>query len=178
MKHLCTQWTIQTLARDLTERLILDVCAHACVLLLHQVCTKMGLWLWIQDPNWVAKSKKETNWNFCPWNYLLWAVEWSAMESGRWSTSDSKSTSIKTNDNSSSLILLFVDDPYVPKLWPRSEIHPFHPWRQGHTVLGRMVWNPCHRKLGWDMSSSGHISLWDSAAFIVLPIKSYLPCNV
>lgn len=28
------------------------------------------------------------------------------------------------------------------------------------------------------MSSSGHIGLWDSAAFIILPKKSYLPCNL
>lgn len=43
----------------------------------------MGLWQWIWDPRGVAESKKETYQDICPWNYLLWSVEWSEMESGR-----------------------------------------------------------------------------------------------
>lgn len=77
----------------------------------------------------------------------------------------------KPEDNSRLTDMSFPDDPCFPELWTRSEIHPLHPWRQGHAVLGRMVWNPCHWQLRWDMSSYGHIALWDpsNACFLPLP---------
>lgn len=142
----------------------------------------MGLWQWIWDPCRVAKSEKETYRDFCPRHYLLWAVERSEMESGMykaWGISKFRGGT-KAEDNSRLTDMHFSDDPCIPKLWPRREIHPFHPRRQGHTVLGGMVWNSCYRELCWDMSSNGHIAPRDSSNFCFLPFctKSCLPYTV
>lgn len=39
------------------------------------------------------------------------------------------------------------DNPRVPELRAGSQIHPLHPRRQGHAVLGGLVRDPCHRQL-------------------------------
>ena len=77
--------------------------------------------------------------------------------------------------NSLISVLFFLDDACIPELRPRSEIHPFYPRRQGHTVLGRVVWNSHYRQLRRDMSSSGHIALRDSSNFYFLPLPKIAP---
>lgn len=50
----------------------------------------------------------------------------------------------KPEDNARLTNMCFSRDPCFPELWTRSEIHPFYPWRQGHAVMERMVWNLSH----------------------------------
>lgn len=77
----------------------------------------------------------------------------------------------KPKDNSRLTDIYFSDDPCIPELWTRSEIHPFYPRRQGHTVLGRMVWNSYYWQLCWNMSSNGPVTLWDSCNVSFAPFQ-------
>lgn len=55
----------------------------------------------------------------------------------------------------------FPDNPRVPELRPWSKIHPLHPRRQGHAVLGGLVRNPSYWQLRRGLSSGGHVDPWD-----------------
>ena len=139
----------------------------------------MGLWQWIWDPRRVAEPKEETCPDLPAGDDHLRAVERSEMESGtcgvmRHSFRGVQRITLDTLIRIMYICIFFSDDPCVPELRPWSEIHLFHPRRQRHTVLGRMVRNSCYRQLCWDMSSSRHVALRDSTNARFLPLIAKL----
>lgn len=123
-----------------------------------QVRATLGLWQRVRDPRPAAEWKKQSHRDLRPENDLLWAVERSEVASGK---CRSDTGGAKAQGDSGLTAPCFPDHPRVPELRPGSEIHPLYPRRQGHAVLGGLVWNPRHRQLCWDLSSGGHVDPWD-----------------